>query len=214
MNIKNVLKIVISLFVIFSFIKSCSNAMSKSEAFEICRENCGYANLFNAPSENNGNNLLSYNNFLSYLDNQTNNYMFVRKTTTQTSETSFDILFYDTFSQNGNNYSFNVNTNRQGTIKRSYSFNNYYDINGYTISTNGTTGTFPTGSGTFYMVYGNGEILKASFDIPSQLKFTPYYDKNNLTITVGTRTYNNVYGSYYNATLDLQWRTIRTVITR
>lgn len=64
------------------------------------------------------------------------------------------------------------------------------------------------------MVYGNGEILKASFDIPSQLKFTPYYDKNNLTITVGTRTYNNVYGSYYNATLDLQWRTIRTVITR
>lgn len=206
---------VLCLDLFFTILGNCSYAMTKSEAFEICRENCGYANLFNAPSENNGNNLLSYNNFLTYLDNQTNNYMFVTKTSTATSNTSFDILFFDTFSEDGNNYSFNLNTNRMGSRKSSYSFNNYYNTNQYTQQANNSNdGTFPTANGTFYMVYGDGEILRASFDIPSQLTFTPYYDKNNLTITVGTRTYNNVYGSYYNATLDLQWRSTRTVITR
>lgn len=147
--------------------------MSKSEAFEYCKDNCGQSSLFTTNSTSNlqwGNELLSYNDFLTKLDQQNNLVMYVYKdnTITTASGTVFHINFYDTFNINGNSWTASLNTERYQYTKNNFANKDkYFDCKNGTQSGSNIRSSFPTGNSLyFYMVFINGEIVQASFKLP------------------------------------------------
>lgn len=196
--------ILLSVLFLGSF--STSYAMSKSEAFEYCRDNCGFYNYFPCPTppSSYADYLLGYDEFLDYVDQQNNPYMYVYKD--DSSNDWFKVSFFDDITIDGNRLTTTVNTTRYATRKRKGTNHEYNTQYGTQSSTSAAHLTFPTASNTFYMLYGNGEIIQASFELPpTGLQFIS--GSNYITVNIGDETITDVIVEHKKSTIeDPIWR--------
>lgn len=194
---------ILSLVLLLGLFSTSYATMSKADAFDFCKENSGYSTLFESPSNNESTNYISYANFLSYLENRTEQYYYVRLDNSLYTQKYFTIEFFDNvINVSDTGFTFVTNEEKTGTNKEFQTYWNWYYTRGNTTNkyTSGYTYSFPTTAVKMYMLYGNGEILAASFDVGPQTSFIPNYDH-----IVTVNSHNNVNAILRNYSI-YQWK--------